>query len=174
MRAVVVYESVYGNTHAVAEAIGKGIGAADPSGEVQVVPVGQATPDVIAGADLVVVGGPTHARGMTRAMSRTGAVEKAKEQGREEILDPDAAGEGLREWFDAMDKAPGTRATAFDTHGEPALLAGGAAHGIGKRLRKHGFTLVTEPKGFVVEGMEGPMRDGELDKAEAWGRSLLQ
>ncbi len=173
MRAVVVYESVYGNTHAVAEAIGKGIGAADPSGEVQVMPVGSATPEVIAAADLVVVGGPTHARGMTRTMSRTGAVEKAKEQGREEILDPDAEGEGLREWFDALGQVAGTPATAFDTHGEPVLLAGGAARGIGKRLRKHGFTLVADPQGFVVEGMEGPMRDGELNKAEAWGHALL-
>jgi flavodoxin len=64
MRAVVVYESMYGNTHQVAEAIGAGLGGAF---EVSVVPVSKAGPAVLADADLVVVGGPTHLHAMSRA-----------------------------------------------------------------------------------------------------------
>jgi flavodoxin len=67
MRAVVVYESMYGSTHQVAGAIGAGLGTAF---EVSVVPVSQAGPQVLAGTDLVVAGGPTHAHGMSRAGTR--------------------------------------------------------------------------------------------------------
>ena len=67
MRAVVVYESMYGSTHQVADAIGAGLGTAF---EVSVVPVSQAGPQVLAGTDLVVAGGPTHAHGMSRAGTR--------------------------------------------------------------------------------------------------------
>jgi flavodoxin len=64
MRAVVVYESMYGNTHLVADAIGAGLSTAF---DVTVVPVSQASRAVMADAGLVVVGGPTHAHGMSRA-----------------------------------------------------------------------------------------------------------
>ena len=73
------------------------------------VPVGQATPEVIATADLVVVGGPTHAPGMTRTMSRTGAVEKPRSRAGRRSSTPDAEGEGLRQWFDALGQWPGLR-----------------------------------------------------------------
>ena len=70
MRAVVVYESMYGNTHLVADAIGAGL---RPACDVSVVPVAEAGPAVLAGADLVVVGGPTHVHGMGRASTRKAA-----------------------------------------------------------------------------------------------------
>ena len=74
MRAVVVYESMYGNTHLVADAIGAGLRTGF---DVSVVPVSQASPAVLADADLVVVGGPTHAHGMSRAATRKAAVQAA-------------------------------------------------------------------------------------------------
>jgi len=74
MRAVVVYESMYGNTHQVAEAIGAGLRS---SFEVSVVPVSEAGPAVLADADLLVVGGPTHVHGMSRTSTRKAAVEAA-------------------------------------------------------------------------------------------------
>ena len=74
MRAVVVYESMYGNTHLVADAIGAGLSTVC---DVSVVPVAQADPAVLAGADLVVIGGPTHAHGMSRPSTRKAAVEAA-------------------------------------------------------------------------------------------------
>ena len=74
MRAVVVYESMYGNTHLVADAIGAGVSTAF---DVTVVPVSQASGAVMADASLVVVGGPTHAHGMSRASTRKAAVRAA-------------------------------------------------------------------------------------------------
>ena len=74
MRAVVVYESMYGNTHLIADAIGAGL---ETAFDVRVVAVSQAATEVIADADLVVVGGPTHAHGMSRATTRRAAVQAA-------------------------------------------------------------------------------------------------
>ena len=73
MRAIVVYESMYGSTHAVADAIGRGL--AEAAAQVIVIGVGESNPDVLAGADLLVVGGPTHVHGMTSKRTRQAAVQ---------------------------------------------------------------------------------------------------
>ena len=99
MRAVVVYESMYGNTDQIAHAIGAGLASA---GEVSVVAVEGATPAVLDGADLIVVGGPTHAHAMTRESTRKAAVDAAQKPDSELELDPDAEGPGLRDWFDEL------------------------------------------------------------------------
>ena len=142
MHAVVVYESMFGNTHAVAQHIAEGI---EPVFETTVVPVHDATSELIANADLVVVGGPTHVHGMSSERSRAGAEDMAaKDEDLE--LDPDALGEGLRDWFASLADGAGTGrlAAAFDTRVHAsALLTGQASKGIAKRLRTHGF----EPSG---------------------------
>ena len=51
-------------------------------------------------------------------------------------------------------------------------LTGSAAKGIAKRLRHHGFEPVAEPESFFVHGTEGPLKDGELERAAAWARAL--
>jgi len=86
-RAVVVYESMFGNTRLVAEAIGGGLASA---AEVAVVPVNKATADVLEGADLVVVGGPTHIHGMSRARSRQMAATMARKPSNALTLEPGA------------------------------------------------------------------------------------
>jgi hypothetical protein len=53
-------------------------------------------------------------------------------------------------------------------------MAGGAAHGIARRLRRHGYELVAEPESFVIEGTEGPLRAGEPDRVRAWGADLVR
>ena len=63
MRALVVYELMYGNTHAIGEAIARGIAAA---GGVDVVPAARATAELVETADLLIVGGPTHVHGVKR------------------------------------------------------------------------------------------------------------
>jgi hypothetical protein len=171
MRTLVVYESVFGNTHKVADAIGRGVAAADPQGELAVLPVSEATADVTAGTDLLIVGGPTHMRGLSREMTRGGAIRDARASEHEDTLDPDAEGPGLRDWFDML-SASGHRAAAFDTRAD-MRLAGGAAKGIAKRLRRHGFTLIADPEGFFIEGQDGPLRDGELQRAESWGSAAV-
>lgn len=170
MRSVVVYESMYGNTRAVADAIGRGLGQA---GEVVVVPVGRAGGEVIDGADLVVVGGPTHAHGMTRVSTRKAAVQGAGKPGSTLPVDPDAEGPGLREWFSAL----GTfhaHAAAFDTRiAGPAAFTGRASKGISRSLRHHGFGEVVEPESFLVD-KESHLKAGEEARAQEWGRRLSQ
>ncbi len=99
MRALVVYESMYGNTHAVASNIADGLCA---DYEVVLVPVAEATAELVAGADLLVVGGPTHLRGLSSAMSRRMAAEAAARDGSGLRLDPAAGGPGLRDWLKGL------------------------------------------------------------------------
>jgi hypothetical protein len=173
MDVVVVYESVFGNTRVIAEAVADGLRGADPDARVAVLGVAEATPDRIGEAELVVVGGPTHMLGMSRASSRQKAMESGDGATRDkEHHEEGAEGPGIREWLEALPKAPrGRRAAAFDTRlSNP--LAGGAARSIARKLRRHGYDVVAKPEGFVVDGAEGPLRAGERDRANAWGAGL--
>jgi hypothetical protein len=166
MKAVVVYESMYGNTHLVAEAIAEGLRTT--SDDVVVVPVGEATPQVLDDADLVVVGGPTHVHGLSRDSSRKAAVDAARKEGSGLELDPDAEGPALRDWFDTLSELR-TNAATFDTRLKaPAAITGRASKGIAKRLRAHGATLVVEPVSFLVT-KENHLVDDEATHARDWG-----
>ncbi len=168
MRAVVVYESMYGNTRLIADAVGAGL---TPFFEVTVVPVAQAGPAVIAGADLVVVGGPTHAHGMSRPATREAAVRAADKPVSPLTAEPGALGPGLREWFDSLGHYPAA-AAAFDTRlTGPAPLTGRAAKGIARLLRAHGFGLVVEPESFLVTKQDR-LRPEEAARARAWAAGL--
>lgn len=170
MRALVVYESMYGNTHRVADAVGRGLAG---TAEVAVVPVGQAGRELVDAVDLIVVGGPTHAHGMTRASTRRAAIEQAGEPGSGLAVDPDATGPGLRDWFASLDRMPAL-AAAFDTRVRaPAALTGRASKGIAKALREHGAQVVAEPESFLV-GKESALDPAVEARAEAWGRRLAE
>jgi flavodoxin len=168
VKAIVVYESMFGNTHRVAEAVAEGL---KENAEVSVHPVSEALPDTLAGADLLVVGGPTHIHGMASKMSHKAAADDA-EKHPEHTLDPEAEGPVLRDWFDEIGKAKGVRAAAFDTRiSKSKLLTGSAAKGIAKRLSRHGYEVVGE-ESFIVDDMAGPLHEGELERAREWGRGL--
>lgn len=169
MRAVVVYESMYGNTHQVANAIGAGL---ETAFDVSVVPVSQAGPEVLADADLVVVGGPTHAHGMSRASTRKAAVEAADKPASPLHTEPDALSPGLREWFGTLDRYP-VKAAAFDTrmHG-PAALTGRASKGVARLLRAHGFEMVADPESFLVTKQDH-LQPEETTRAREWGTRLV-
>jgi len=176
MNVVVLYESMFGNTHQVAEAVAEGVRRAAPDAQVTCVSVAEANPDTVRAADLVVVGGPTHMRGMTSGMTRKMglAAEEKKDEAERHETEPGAEGPGVRDWFDDLPKAgKGSRAAAFDTRAD-MRLAGGAAHGIARRLRRHGYQLVGEPEGFIIEDTEGPLRAGEPERAKAWGADLVR
>jgi len=162
---------MYGNTHLVADAIGRGLAR---SSEVTVVSVDDADLALVADADLVVVGGPTHVHGVSRASTRKAAIEQASElDSGDEVLDADAGGAGLRDWFETL-AAVDTDSAAFDTRTEaPALLTGRASTGIAKRLRHHGFRVVTEPESFLVTKDNHLVRDEEA-RAEEWGAQLAE
>ena len=168
MRAVVVYESMYGNTRLVAEAIGAGLTTAF---DVSVFPVAQASPAVLADADLVVVGGPTHAHGMSRAATRKAAVEAAAKPVSPLTVEPGAVGPGLRDWFASLGRYP-VKAAAFDTriHG-PAALTGRASKGVARLLRAHGFEVVAEPESFLVTKQDR-LEPQEAARAREWAATL--
>ena len=167
MNALVVYESLYGNTRQVADAIAEGLREA---AHVDVLAVADAPASSLAAADMLVVGGPTHIHGLTSALSREGARDDAVKTG---LPQPDLAGPPLRQWFDGVQRPEQRRAAAaFDTRiGKSKLLTGSAASGIARRLRRHGYDVVGE-ESFIVDDTAGPLQEGELERARAWGRAL--
>jgi hypothetical protein len=176
VKAVVVYESMFGCTHRIADRIGEGIrgGGDEAAGvEVEVVPVDAASVDVLAGVDLLVVGGPTHMHGMSVRRSRAMAVDMAAEPDRDLELDPDAEGEDLRAWFHGLSLLGGVVAAAFDTRlGSVApAMSGRASKGIARRLRHHGLTLAAPPESFLIDD-DNHLVDGEEDRARRWGAAL--
>jgi hypothetical protein len=161
MRALVVFESLWGNTEKAGRAIADALAA---TMEVDVVGV-DAAPDSVDGYDLVVVGGPTHAFSMTRAATRQTAVEQNGA--------PSSPKRGIREWLHVL--APterGVMAVAFDTRVNAPRLPGSAARAAKQELRSLGFEIPVKQKSFRVHGYEGPLVDGELEKAAEWGRSV--
>lgn len=168
MKAVVTFESVYGNTRAVAEAVAEGL---REGGEVKVKSHHEIEPAELAASNVVVVGSPTHMHGLPTALSRKMAAKASEEDG--VPLDPSATAEpGIRSWLSGQ-AGDGRAAAAFDTRIDKSpALTGSAARGIGKRLRRRGFQLALEPESFFVEDAEGPLADGELERAREWGRTI--
>jgi flavodoxin len=142
MNSLVVYESKFGNTQKVAEGIAKGLGS---DGLARVVEVEDPYALTLDAVDLLVIGGPTQAHGMSPAM---------------------------RVYLDALiSRAPaGMRAAIFDTRLKgPGFLWGSAAKAIAEQLRKAAFLVVVPPESFLVEGMKEPrLVDGEEQRAQAW------
>lgn len=163
MRALVVYESMFGNTGKVASAIADGM--ADGA-DVTLLNVVDAPVELPADIDLVVVGGPTHAFSMSRTSTRRAAAQRG---GAYTDLP-----EGIREWLDNLTRAPSACAfAAFDTRVDMPLLPGAASHAATRRARKLGFSVV-DPASFLVEGYEGPLVPGQLQRAREWGHSLTE
>jgi flavodoxin-like protein len=170
MQAVVVYESMFGNTRAIADAIGAGL---SDTFDVVVVPVAQADPAQVSDADLVVVGGPTHVHGMSRASTRLGAAQQAQEPGSGVTMEPYASGDGVRDWLPSIGASRGHgMAAAFDTRVKgPAALTGRASKGISHALRRQGYELISEPQSFLVT-KRNTLVEGEEDRARDWGAAL--
>ncbi|MGX7680321.1 flavodoxin domain-containing protein [Jatrophihabitans sp. DSM 45814] len=169
MRAVVVYESMFGDTRQIADAIGDGLAL---KFEVTVVPVSEAAADQLDGIDLLVVGGPTHVRGMSRPKTREGAVDQASQPDSGIILEPGASGLGLREWFSTLTEGP-PHAAAFDTRVQMStLVTGRAAPRIARSLQRSGCHLIAEPESFLVTTKKPTLVAGQRERARAWGETL--
>ena len=168
MRALVVYESMYGSTHVIADNIADGLRG---DYEVTVVPVGEATPELVAAADLVVAGAPTHLRGLSSARSRRMAAQAAAKDGSELRMDPDAGGPAMQDWLKELGHRDGL-AAAFDTRVNGiTLLTGQASRPIARLLKRHGYRLVAAPEGFLVCS-HGTLLDGEASWARRWGMTI--
>jgi flavodoxin len=160
MKALVVYDSVFGNTEKAAQAIGAALGTAlAPQTEVHVLRVGDVKLEHLTGLDVLLVGSPT------RAFSATPAIKT-----------------WLRRL--APNSLKGVKVAAFDTRADlgevnsPILtffvkLFGYAAEPMARRLVKKGGVQAMPAEGFIVKGTEGPLKDGELERAAAWARQAL-
>ncbi|NVB40290.1 flavodoxin [Pseudenhygromyxa sp. WMMC2535] len=169
MRAQVIYESIFGNTRDVAEAIAAGLRDRPDVDAVSVSEVGSA-PAQLDDVDLLVIGGPVHAWSMSRPGTREGARLEAEQLHQE----PVSRGEGIRDW---LERLPATtreiQAASFDTAIKSAWsLSGSAAKPAAKRLRARGLTMIADPTHFFVAGKHGPMLEGELERARAWAAQL--
>jgi len=155
MKALVIYDSVFGNTEKVARAISDSLGA-----ESTAIRVGDASHEQLNGLGLLVVGSPTRAFRPTKPISR---------------------------FLDRIprDTLKGISVAAFDTRmseaelNSPLLgimvkLFGYASKPISDKLVKKGGEQVAPPEGFIVEGTEGPLRDGELERAAAWAKQITE
>jgi hypothetical protein len=161
-RALVVVESMFGNTRDVADAVAGGLSLFC---EVEVVDVASAP--AAPAVDLLVVGGPTHALGMSRAGTRAEAVRRGAPAGQSSVR------RGLREYVDGLRHAsyPVLVAT-FDTRVHKRGVPGSAARSAARRLVRSGARTVLPPETFWVEDLSGPLLTGELARARVWGERL--
>ena len=160
MHAIVVYESHWGCTMAVAQAIAEGIGEG-----ARALTTDEAKQDVVAGADLVVAGAPV----IAFALPRTGAT--AQLAGDTKAPRPaDVSHPLLRTWLEGI-PAGRARFAAFETRiwWSPR----GATGTIESRLSQAGYTRIAKAERFVVAGAYGPLREGELERARNWGQRLV-
>jgi flavorubredoxin len=148
MNALVLYESKFGNTEHVAEAIALVLQESIPTRLATVADIGDCR-EALRGIGLLVVGGPTHRHGISTLL------HEALAELDEHALD-------------------GVRAATFDTrlHG-PRVLTGSAAVRISRLLRRHGAWVVVPPASFLVGASEGPLDGCEVDHAREWAREVL-
>jgi hypothetical protein len=160
MHALVIVESIWGNTEQLAREIAAGIGA----DSTEIVEATDAPSSLGASVDLLVVGGPTHAFSMSTEATRA----SARQQGAERIPE-----RGIREWIAAQSSPDRAVPVAtFDTRVVSPRLPGSAAKKAMKRLVALGFQAVAKPETFGVHGYSGPVADGELERARKWGAQL--
>lgn len=162
MRALVVYESMFGSTRIIAEAIA--IGLSTQWVDVGASEVGTTRLPLDADIDLLVVGAPTHAFSLSRPETRSAAAEQATGP----LI---SAGLGLREWLDQLPRDRDLAVAAFDTHADKKV-PGSASRAAHRRLRRRGYHAILPAECFYVAGMQGPLVDGEIDRARHWGAEL--
>ena len=166
MRALLVFESMFGNTEGIARAVADGLSVHLP---VDIVEVGSARVRFDGDVSLLVVGGPTHAHGMSRSGTRQNP-RPGKRPPRSDYS-PEI---GVRELLEKLDPARGEVDVAtFDTRfAKPRWLTGSAAASAMKRLRELGYRMACEPASFFVTDAGGPLVAGELERAREWGEHL--
>ncbi len=162
MKAIVVYESHWGNTAAVARAIAEGIGP-----EAAALSTAEASSAALAGANLIVAGAPLLGFSLpNEAMLKGIAANQIKDP-----TPPDLSHPAMRTWLEGLDKGSG-RAAAFETR--IWWSPGSAAKAILRLLEGAGYRALAKPQKFIVQGKYGPLRDGELERPKQWGTELAR
>lgn len=170
MNALIVYESMFGNTRTIAEAIARGL---ESAGATATVAAAADAPTEFTGYDLVVVGAPTHAHTLPQEASRLQAAEWAADAERALTLEAGATGSGVREWLDTVDVAVhAPRFAAFSTRVDIArLFAGDAAVAIARRLHRRHID-VDAHEDFLVD-RDSHLVPGEEQRAAEWAAGLV-
>lgn len=152
MKALVIYDSVYGNTEKIARAIADGL-----TGEVKVVPVGTMNASEVRSFDLLIVGSPVHGGRATPAIDAF-----LKQLPAHSLEGKSVAAFDTR--FEAEEQGVGLRLLMS--------VIRYAAERIARELVKKGGTLAAEPEGFIVEQKEGPLKEGEQERASRWAKTM--
>jgi len=154
MKALIVYDSMYGNTEKIAKAIGHAI-----VDDVKVLPISEANLTKLESIDFLIIGSPTQGFRPTKSVQA--------------FIDnlPDNA-------------LKGKNVAAFDTRipahevgrglRQIMKMGGYAAPRIARALEKKGGNLAAPPEGFFVEDKEGPLKAGELERAAGWAKELAK
>jgi len=166
MKSLIVYESMFGDTQLIADAIADGLSAQVAGDVADVVEVGTAPTSIGTDVDLLVVGGPTHAFSMSRPSSREDATRQAN--GHSTV----SHGRGIREWLEILSLPADLATAAFDTKMSRPRLPGSAGRAAEKRLRRKGCRIIAPAEDFFVAGTQGPLVDGEQVRARSWGADL--
>ena len=162
-RALVIFESMFGNTRTIAQAVAEGLSSRFVT---DLTEVSLAPTRIAEDVSLVVVGGPTHAFGLTRPRTRQDAASQTDGP----LVSP--AG-GLREWLEAVERPPSKpEAAAFDTRIDKPRVPGSAARGAETRLRRRGFRIVAPAESFYVTATKGPLTPGEGERARHWAEQV--
>jgi hypothetical protein len=165
MKALIVYESLFGNTKTIAESIACGL---QTRCDARIESVADVTPQIVTGADLLVLGAPTHAHGLSRQGTRTQTMSKGVSRALSSAV-------GMREFMHTLPNAAGKPAAAFDTRLRgPRWLWGSASSKIADTLTGLGYQLLARGMSFTVRGASGPLVDGQTTAAELWGRRLAE
>ena len=146
MKALVVYDSTYSNTEKIAKAIGTAL-----TGDIKVLRAAEANDAELNSYDLIIIGSPTY------------------------------GGRPMPSVADFMNKISesaikGKKVAAFDTRIPTKIVKifGFAADRIAKNLKDKGANLVVPAEAFYVAGKEGPLKDGELERAAVWAKTLIK
>jgi hypothetical protein len=164
MRALVAYESMFGNTERVARAVAAGLRL--EGFDAAVLNVGDSAQADLTDVDLIVVGAPTHGFSLSRPMTRHDAVRQG---GRER-----AEQRGMREWLHTLEHTDRPiLAAAFDTRvTKVRYLPASASRRAARALSEYGHRMVSPPMGFIVQDVSGPLESREVDRAIAWSRKV--
>lgn len=155
MRVLIIYDSVFGNTEKVARSIGSTCGADNP---IQTLPVSRVTVDMVRGLDRLIVGSPTRRFRPTPAIAQF-----LKTLPKNQLVGIQVAAFDTRIWLNTIDSA----AFRFLVDN-----GGYAANTMAKVLKKKGGSLLVPPEGFLVTGEQGPLKEGELERAAVWARKM--
>jgi hypothetical protein len=168
LTVLVVYESMFGATRRVAEALAEG---ASQSATVQLRRVDAVQSEEVTAADVLVIGAPTHVHSLSRPETRRTAEEWGRDPARSLGLEAHVDAIGVREFLKSLPPTDALSA-AFDTRADmPEVFSGSAAHAIAKRLGRQGLRAVTSPQSFLVT-KAGALLDGELEHAWHFGHGI--